>query len=158
MTPRCSIAVELRGGNKLSVSHFYFHKAANVLGLSDKIRTILLTPHRTVKEGIAIEQAVAAMATHIACLEDLPSFEKDIFYIKLLSTFPTGLSNKRFRLCFASLEHQNYCIDNPRPPDEVKRRPSPFQCDCCVTCITARQRSPQMSILFFCETTAGIGT
>ena len=39
----------------LAESHFYFNKAADVLGLSDKIRTILLTPHRTVKVGIAIE-------------------------------------------------------------------------------------------------------
>lgn len=39
----------------LGESHFYFHKAADVLGLSDKVRTILLTPHRTVKVGIAIE-------------------------------------------------------------------------------------------------------
>jgi glutamate dehydrogenase (NAD(P)+) len=39
----------------LAESHFYFHKAADVLGLSDKVRTILLTPHRTVKVGIAIE-------------------------------------------------------------------------------------------------------
>ena len=39
----------------LTESHFYFHKAADVLGLSDKVRTILLTPHRTVKVGIAIE-------------------------------------------------------------------------------------------------------
>jgi glutamate dehydrogenase (NAD(P)+) len=39
----------------LAESHFYFHKAADVLGLSDKVRTILLTPQRTVKVGIAIE-------------------------------------------------------------------------------------------------------
>ena len=39
----------------LAESHIYFHKAADVLGLSDKVRTILLTPHRTVKVGIAIE-------------------------------------------------------------------------------------------------------
>jgi glutamate dehydrogenase (NAD(P)+) len=39
----------------LAESHFYFHKAADVLGLSDKVRTILLTPFRTVKVGIAIE-------------------------------------------------------------------------------------------------------
>jgi glutamate dehydrogenase (NAD(P)+) len=40
----------------LAESHIYFHKAADVLGLSDKVRTILLTPHRTVKVGIAIER------------------------------------------------------------------------------------------------------
>jgi glutamate dehydrogenase (NAD(P)+) len=39
----------------LAASHSYFHKAADVLGLPDKVRTILLTPHRTVKVGIAIE-------------------------------------------------------------------------------------------------------
>ncbi len=39
----------------LAESHVYFHKAADVLGLSDKIRTILLTPRRTVKVGITIE-------------------------------------------------------------------------------------------------------
>ena len=43
----------------LAESHFYFHKAADVLGLSDKVRTILLTPHRTVKVGIAIEGRTA---------------------------------------------------------------------------------------------------
>jgi len=39
----------------LAESHFYFHKAADVLELPDKVRTILLTPHRTIKVGIAIE-------------------------------------------------------------------------------------------------------
>ena len=39
----------------LSDSHRYFHKAADVLGLSDKIRTILLTPKRIVKTSIVIE-------------------------------------------------------------------------------------------------------
>jgi glutamate dehydrogenase (NAD(P)+) len=39
----------------LAESHFYFNKAADVLGLSDTVRTILLTPHRTVKVGITIE-------------------------------------------------------------------------------------------------------
>ena len=39
----------------LAESHFYFHKAADVLGLSDKIRTILLTPRRSVKVEIVIE-------------------------------------------------------------------------------------------------------
>ena len=28
----------------LAESHIYFHKAADVLGLADKVRTILLTP------------------------------------------------------------------------------------------------------------------
>ena len=39
----------------LAESHFYFNKAADVLGLSDKVRTILLTPRRTVKVEIAFE-------------------------------------------------------------------------------------------------------
>ncbi len=39
----------------LAESHIYFHKAADVLGLADNIRTILLTPRRTVKVGINIE-------------------------------------------------------------------------------------------------------
>jgi len=39
----------------LSDSHFYFHKAADVLELPDNVRTIILTPRRTVKVGIAIE-------------------------------------------------------------------------------------------------------
>lgn len=39
----------------LKESHLYFHKAADVLGLQDNVRTILLTPRRSVKVGIAIE-------------------------------------------------------------------------------------------------------
>jgi len=39
----------------LAESHFYFHKAADVLGLPDKVRTILLTPRRSIKVEIAIE-------------------------------------------------------------------------------------------------------
>jgi glutamate dehydrogenase (NAD(P)+) len=39
----------------LAESHLYFHKAADVLGLSDTVRTILLTPFRTIKVGISIE-------------------------------------------------------------------------------------------------------
>jgi glutamate dehydrogenase (NAD(P)+) len=39
----------------LAESHFYFHKAADALGLSDKIRTILLSPRRSIKVEIAIE-------------------------------------------------------------------------------------------------------
>jgi glutamate dehydrogenase (NAD(P)+) len=40
----------------LAESHHYFHKAADVLGLADKVRTVLLTPRRTVKVEIAIER------------------------------------------------------------------------------------------------------
>jgi glutamate dehydrogenase (NAD(P)+) len=39
----------------LSDTHFYFNKAADVLGLSEIIRKILLTPKRTVKVEIVIE-------------------------------------------------------------------------------------------------------
>jgi len=39
----------------LQESHYYFHKAADVLGLADEVRTILLTPRRSVKVGITIE-------------------------------------------------------------------------------------------------------
>ena len=39
----------------LADSHTYFHKAADVIGLSDEIRTILLTPRRSVKVEIAVE-------------------------------------------------------------------------------------------------------
>ena len=39
----------------LAESHHYFHKAADVLGLPDKVRTILLTPRRSIKVEIAIE-------------------------------------------------------------------------------------------------------
>jgi len=39
----------------LAESHFYFHKAADVLGVPDKIRTILLTPRRSVKVEVVIE-------------------------------------------------------------------------------------------------------
>ena len=39
----------------LAQSHSYFHKAADVLGLSDTVRTVLLTPRRSVKVEIVIE-------------------------------------------------------------------------------------------------------
>jgi glutamate dehydrogenase (NAD(P)+) len=39
----------------LAESHHYFHKAADVLGLPDKVRTILLTPRRSIKVEITIE-------------------------------------------------------------------------------------------------------
>jgi glutamate dehydrogenase (NAD(P)+) len=39
----------------LADSHIYFHRAADVLSLPDKVRTILLTPRRSVKVEIAIE-------------------------------------------------------------------------------------------------------
>jgi glutamate dehydrogenase (NAD(P)+) len=39
----------------LAESHVYFNRAADVLGLSDTVRTILLAPRRSVKVEIAIE-------------------------------------------------------------------------------------------------------
>ena len=39
----------------LEESHRYFHKAADVLGLPDHVRTIVLTPMRTVKVDIVTE-------------------------------------------------------------------------------------------------------
>ncbi len=39
----------------LAASHHYFHKAADVLDLPDKVRTILLTPRRSIKVEITIE-------------------------------------------------------------------------------------------------------
>ena len=55
------------------------------------------------------------MATKTASLEDLLTLaglqgkraSKRYFLIKLLSTLPSGLSNKRFRLWFASLTQSN---------------------------------------------------
>jgi glutamate dehydrogenase (NAD(P)+) len=41
----------------LSDSHFFFHKASDVLGLQDKVRQILLAPKRSVKVEIAIEDS-----------------------------------------------------------------------------------------------------
>jgi len=41
----------------LSDAHFFFHKAADVLKLQDKVRQILLSPKRTIKVEIAIEDS-----------------------------------------------------------------------------------------------------
>ena len=35
----------------LAESHSYFHKAADVLGLSDTVRTVLLTTHGAIAVG-----------------------------------------------------------------------------------------------------------
>ena len=48
----------------LSESHFYFHKAADVLGLADKVRTILLTPRRSIKVEISIEGEDGELQTY----------------------------------------------------------------------------------------------
>ena len=39
----------------LEESHFYFHKAADILGLSAKLREILLSPMRVIKVEIVTE-------------------------------------------------------------------------------------------------------
>jgi len=39
----------------LEESHFYFHKAADVLGISPKLRDIVLSPLRVVKVEIVTE-------------------------------------------------------------------------------------------------------
>ncbi len=39
----------------LQESHRYFHKAADVLGLSDRLREILLTPYRVIKVDLVID-------------------------------------------------------------------------------------------------------
>ena len=41
----------------LSDSHFFFNKAADVIGLEDKVRQILLSPRRSIKVEIAIEDS-----------------------------------------------------------------------------------------------------
>ncbi len=48
----------------LAESHIYFHKAADVLGLDDKIRTILLTPRRSVKVEVVIEGEDGELQTY----------------------------------------------------------------------------------------------
>ena len=48
----------------LAESHVYFHKAADVIGLPDKVRTILLTPRRSVKVEIVIEGEDGELQTY----------------------------------------------------------------------------------------------
>ncbi len=49
----------------LEASHRYFHKAATVLDLSDKIRNILLTPRRVVKVEIVTETDDGELLKHL---------------------------------------------------------------------------------------------
>jgi len=51
----------------LAESHYWFNKAADVLDLPEKIRTILLTPRRTIKVELAIRRVgrAALARTHI---------------------------------------------------------------------------------------------
>lgn len=48
----------------LSDAHTYFHKAADVLGLSDDVRAILLAPKRTVKVKIVIEGEAGGLQSY----------------------------------------------------------------------------------------------
>ena len=48
----------------LSDAHTYFHKAADVLGLSDRVRTILLAPKRIVKVKIVIEDEAGDLQSY----------------------------------------------------------------------------------------------
>jgi glutamate dehydrogenase (NAD(P)+) len=45
----------------LSDSHFFFNKAADVLGLQDKVRQILLSPRRSIKAEIVIEDSAGEL-------------------------------------------------------------------------------------------------
>ncbi len=49
----------------LEASHHYFHKAATVLDLSDKLRDILLTPRRVVKVEIVTETDDGKLLKHL---------------------------------------------------------------------------------------------
>jgi len=49
----------------LEESRYYFHKAANVLGLPDKVKGILLTPHRVVKVELVTEGEDGRLSHHL---------------------------------------------------------------------------------------------
>ena len=49
----------------LAESHHYFGRAADVLGLSDGIREILLTPRRVVKVELVTESDAGELQHHI---------------------------------------------------------------------------------------------
>lgn len=49
----------------LEASHYYFYKAANVLGLPTKIKEILLTPHRVVKVDLVTEGEDGQLQHHL---------------------------------------------------------------------------------------------
>ena len=48
----------------LNASLYYFAQAADVLGLSDRVRTILLSPHRIIKVEVVIEDAQGHLLRH----------------------------------------------------------------------------------------------
>ena len=49
----------------LQESHRYFHKAADVLGLSDRLREILLTPYRVIKVELVIDDDEGCLQHYI---------------------------------------------------------------------------------------------
>ena len=49
----------------LEASHLYFHQAADVLGLSDRIREILLSPHRVLKVEVVTEADDGRLLHHV---------------------------------------------------------------------------------------------
>ena len=49
----------------LEESHYYFHKAADVLDLSDRIREMILTPHRVVKVEIVTEDDAGKLIHYV---------------------------------------------------------------------------------------------
>jgi len=49
----------------LAESHYYFNRAADILGLSEKLKTILLTPQRVVKVEIITESDTGELMQHV---------------------------------------------------------------------------------------------
>jgi len=49
----------------LEASHYYFNKAAEILGISEKIKSILITPLRVVKVEIVTEDDAGCLMSHI---------------------------------------------------------------------------------------------
>ncbi len=49
----------------LDESHYYFNKATEVLGLSQKVRQILITPRRVVKVEIVTENDQGGLMHHL---------------------------------------------------------------------------------------------
>jgi len=49
----------------LKESHYYFHKASDLLGLSDRIREIMITPQRVVKVEMVTEGDDGKLRHHI---------------------------------------------------------------------------------------------
>jgi glutamate dehydrogenase (NAD(P)+) len=54
-----------RSKSMLEESHYYFNKAADVLGLTSKVKEILLTPHRVVKVELITEDEQGVLKHHL---------------------------------------------------------------------------------------------